>query len=523
MSHITFKAIPLAVSLLLAGCAGITANQNAQNDLERLKRVEAGNAKSMLERQREDAKVKSLVEDAALPFIGKTQIPAPKMVQWPPSLRRDATVTLAFSDNLQDKLGNAVVMLPDLAHQIYLATGVPVRIKQDALRDADGKPVFVTLPGRWKGSLPEILDQLVAKNRVYATYENGALEFFRTQTRSFMIAVGNTDTDIDMGADSGGGEGGFSSKVSAKSKGSIKSGVGLLTSIKKFLSKGTELVFNDATGTVTITDTPDVLDAVAAHIDRENRIMGREIAFDVTVIRYSHSNRGTSGLDWNIVYRRLQDLSGGVVSISSPVAPVGAGDASFSVTSIPGVLGAGRWTGSSLLVEALNEVGSASVVSERTVSTLNRKPLMAAYNKTFDYVNETTASTTLAGVAVGQKTKQENEGRTLMLVPAVKSETEAQVEVAIRESVKNPFGTNTVGSGQSQQTVQLLDKDTELIRQTVNLKNGETRVLASVGRVIAQGSNRTLDRNASVFLGGSATGTQQQEQYFLVVSMRFVK
>jgi len=109
-----------------------------------------------------------------------------------------------------------------------------------------------------------------------------------------------------------------------------------------------------------------------------------------------------------------------------------------------------------------------------------------------------------------------------MLLPSVISETEASVDLSIRESVLNPFKSNSIGSGQTQQSVQLLDKDTELVRERIRLRNGETRVLTVVGNKSASSNEQTIDRNLSSIFGGSATGSKAESQYFLVLTMRFV-
>lgn len=518
----TALAIGVASALLLGGCAGITITKEITRDTEQLKSGDVAKMREMLDHEQAKAAPPALVEDVSSAFVGNEQVSAPKMTQWPPALRRDTKVTLVFSTNTQDPAGNVVVPLAELAHEIQAVTGIPVRVKPDALIDAAGKPVFATLPARYVGSVPEILAQIEGKHRVFATYEGNALEFFRTQTRTFLLGLPLGDTTFDFNATTGGGIGSASAKMGSITKASFVPEKEVINGVKKYLSKGVEPVYDASTGLLTVTDTPDVLDAVSSFIDRVKQLNGREVRFDVKVVRYTQTTKGESGVNWSALYRRIQSMSGTSVRFTGPVPDVSPGDGSFGVTAVPGANGSSRFDGSSIVVQALNEVGNATVVNTRTLSTVNNYAVTQAFSKDIDYVNETTASTTLAGVAVGQKTKQESVSRMLMLVPTIRSETDAMVEIAIREQTLNPFKSNTIGSGQTQQTVQLLDKDTELMRQRIVLHNGETRVLANIGRVLAEGNERSLDRSLSAAAGGMASGNRSDEQYFLVMTMHFL-
>ncbi len=513
-----------AGALMLSGCAGFQANKDSVTAQQTLRDTDAARANMSLIKQRAAARARGVVEDVETPYTGGNHvILAAKSTQWPASLRRDAQIDMWFSDNVSDSNGNVIIPISDFAQKVHLVTGVPIRVKADSLLDENKKPVAITIPSKYKGSLVPLFEQLASRYRVHAQYENGELEFFRMTTRRFMIGAAAASAGGSMTIDSGGGEGGFSTTASLKSTfAEIDVSKTMIAGLKQWMSKDApEPVFNGATGSLTVTDTPEALDRIGEYIDSESRLMRRGIIFDVDVIRYSNTNKGQSGVNWNLVYQRVKELNSTVINLSSP-AGVLAGAAGQIGTQIqPGSDGQNRFAGSSALLAALNENGNASVVRRVMLETVNRVGVMHATNKTFDYVNETSASTSLSGVASGQKTKTENVGRTLLLVPAMNSDSEAFVDISIRESTKNPFGKNTSGTGQSQTTVQLLDKDTEVARQRVTLSNGESRVLAAISGRTNEGSNQTLDEHLSAMFGGSISGNKAEDQYYLVVTMRF--
>lgn len=518
-----FKLIGILVSaVFLSACAGITAKNQAGDFQRQVKSDEGARAAANLEFQRNNAARHKTVEDVAKPFTGNQQVAAPKNSSWPANLRRDSTVLLNFSGNKVDENNMVLIPIADFAHQIFLATGVPVQVRSEALRDGSDKPVFVTIPANYKGSVPEILDQLAGRQRIFSQMSDGRLELFRTATKSFLLSTSLGDTKFTIDASSGGGEAGFSGNSSSNFTGNVDSTKAMVDSIKLLLSKGAPApVFNNGTGTLTVTDTPDVLESIAVLIDQQNKYLKKKVLFEVEVVRYSSSDAGESSVDLSALYNRITDLTGGAFSFNGPAVPPGVSDASLGFNVVPGARGSSRFVGSSLVLKALNTFGQASTLDRYSLETINRTPAVRAFNKTFDYVNETNASTTLAGVAVAQKTKTENVGRTLILIPALVGNNEAFVDLSIRESVLNPFRTNSIGTGATQQSVQLLDKDTELVRQRLLLRNGETRVLAGVGSKNSTGNEQSYDKNISSIFGGSANGSKTDSQYFLIVTMRF--
>lgn len=522
------KSFPLAMTaiaaaVLLTGCAGFSANNDSIREHRDVRENEASKAEDRLAAQRYAAGVRDLVEDAITPYTGSQQIVPQRWAQWPLPLRPGAQLNLRFSDNVVDSNGNSTIALSDFAQKINLATGIPVRVKPDSLLDENGKPVSVVVPATYKDGVAPLFEQLAARYRVHTQFENGQLEFFRTTTRRFVIGAAAASVGGKMGIDSGGGEGGFSTTASMDSKfQEIDAPKSLIPGIKQWMSKGApEPTYNPATGSLTVTDTPEALDRIGEYIDSEKRLMNRGVIFDVDVIRYSSKNVGKTSLNWQVAYQRAKALSEATLTYNSPTKALDLASGLLGATLNGGPDGQNRFAGSAALIAALNESGQATVVRHHVLETQNRVGVMHAANKTFDYVNEVSAASSLSGVASGQKTKTENVGRTLMLVPAITGDSEATVDISIRESVKNPFGTNTSGKGDSQTTVQLLDKDTEVARQRVGLHNGESRVLASISGRSNEGTDQSFDKHLSAMFGGNVSGNRSEDQYYLVVTMRF--
>jgi type IVB pilus formation R64 PilN family outer membrane protein len=510
------------VALAISGCAGFSAQKETIERRSSLEKNDIASAQQTLDAERAASSHKSIVEDVNRPFVGNKQVVATKVTQMPVSLRPDSNLTMSFADGHPDGTGMVILGIQDFANHITLATGIPTRVKADSLAIDKDTPVTVTLRPDFHGSLTPVFNQLQARYRVHVSYDDGVLSFYRTVTRTFLVGSPPGDTDMSVNTASGGNESGFSASVATNTKAVFRSAAGVVASVKHFLSPNVEPVLNEATGTMTITDTPEAIEAVAAFMKNENRLMVRQIRFDVKVIRYNNNNNGSSGVDWSALYTKIQALSGGTFQLSGPASGIGSGTGGIGITAVPGNNQNGKFNGSDFFLQALNTQGDTDVLRNTSLATVNRKPVMQAFNNTFDYVNQTTASTTQAGVATGQQTKTENVGRVVFLTPAIISEQEALVDLSIKESIKNPFGTNTIGSGQSQQTVQLLNKDTDVIREQLVMHDGETRVIESVGEGDTDGKVLSLDKNVSALLGGLAQGDRTDTKYFILLTMTFL-
>ncbi|MCZ5970826.1 PilN family type IVB pilus formation outer membrane protein, partial [Escherichia coli] len=57
-----------------------------------------------------------------------------------------------------------------------------------------------------------------------------------------------------------------------------------------------------ATGFLTVTDTPRVLDTVSRFVEARNREMRRQVVLNVEVLSVRKTRRDQAGIDWNAVF-----------------------------------------------------------------------------------------------------------------------------------------------------------------------------------------------------------------------------
>src|SRR5690606_38299840 len=197
-----------------------------------------------------------------------------------------------------------------------------------------------------------------------------------------------------------------------------------------------------ASGTLVVTDTPDVLKEVSAFLERENRALTRRVRLlfeEVTVLLEDESE---AGIDWDVVFS------------SARVAAAASMGTAVSVESgaIAAALSQGSFMGSEFIIRALAKVGQVVRRNTLPVLTLNRRPVTHAVRTTFSYIDkvETTSQSglldnVLPSVSVSQK--EETVGSLITLVPDAQEDGQVLLSVAYDNTVAQPLKSVTFGDG----------------------------------------------------------------------------
>src|SRR5205085_7054833 len=80
-------------------------------------------------------------------------------------------------------------------------------------------------------------------------------------------------------------------------------------SVRQMLGAAGRVVASPATGTLTVTDTPAVLEKVAEYLEEQNRSLNRQVSVHVRVLSVELEEGETYGIQWDLVYARLSGAS----------------------------------------------------------------------------------------------------------------------------------------------------------------------------------------------------------------------
>jgi len=556
-----------ACSALLAGCSTTrTEVQRETAAADQQTRQVVGTMQSQMRTP------PPLVERVDRAFIGRKVQSVSREQSFPPVLRGD--VAMVFDDGRPTSpLGEVSIPIATLAERITMATGVPTRVKSDvylplsALVPGRAQPVVtsfasnvtaggsaagqvagigaqrtaelsrvpsaapitpvesvsVSMPARLVGPVTKMLELVKARVGINARYtEDGYLEFYRLSTRTFQVTAlpGDQNYTTQLGQNATGGNN-FTATANVTTTATLKPFSSSVQSVRAMLTVAGTVVDNEATRTITVTDTDDVLDAVSRFLAEENRLLRRQVVVELRTVSFRSNKINDLNFNWEALYTAILERYGYRVSVGSPIVSPTENSGVIGITALPGTAVDGRWNGSSAFIAALDEIGDTKIERSNILYTTSGRSVAYAVTNTYDYVYQTTSSAaSLTAVSTGIQTKQDTVGRILSLLPVVVNENAVAVDVMLNESRLIALKNFTTGQGIAQQTVQLPDKLAEQSRHSLILRDGDELVFSGLSQGDDTNTTRSLAEQISPIFGGGVKAQQQTVRTFLTIKVR---
>lgn len=375
--------------------------------------------------------------------------------------------------------------------------------------------------------LGQILDMVSTRLGAHWKYDEArnTIRFYRLVTKSWQIPVSpasnSYSTKLDGSTTSTTNTNALTQKSSPSPISSESSGLNELESIRDsvntVMTKSGSISANLATGTITLTDTSDAVDAADTLIQREVRILSRMVLLRLQTIQVTTSDNGESGVNWTaILQKAIKNLPSLSLTSMSPASLVSsnAGTIGLNVLS-------GSGDGTSAIISALHEIGDVQTSTELPMSTRNRHAIYYNVRNMYSYVSGTTPATATAGGTGGTPgitTAQDSVGLKLVLYPNATSKDTVMMTMALDQSVLQSLQSFVSGTGANAQTVQLPNVNGEGSSQEVPIKNGQTIVLTGFDRVSDQYDKRTLGNGMPLFTGGSLTSHRSRTTTIVLIS-----
>ncbi|MGZ3237540.1 MAG: PilN family type IVB pilus formation outer membrane protein [Burkholderiaceae bacterium] len=442
--------------------------------------------------------------------------------------------------------------LSELAERITLRSGIPTKVSPDAIAISNGVmqstgnngavdhgaqgAMPTTLPRQGSaqskgpiritysnGNFKGMLDTVSARFGVYWKYTNGTIQFFHTDSRSFQIdAIPGDSTfsaTVTSGAtstgssSSGGTTGGGTSGVTANNSQNtaVNSQLSVYSSIEKsivaMLSPYGKVVASPATGTMTVVDTPDTLDRVAAFVENENKSLSRQISVNVTVLAVTLAKTDNYGIQWDLVYKNLFSK----YSIKNTLASVGGTALSAGILSTSN----SKFAGSEMVIQALSQQGKVRRETTASVVTLNNQPVPVQVAKQTTYLKSSqTTITALVGASTTLTPGTVTSGFNMSILPHVLNNGTVMLQFSTDISALRGFRTVT-SNGSSIETPEI---DTRNFLQRVSMKSNETLIISGFEQ-----TDDNLDQNGvgtptNYLLGGGFNGTSNKEVIVILIT-----
>jgi len=349
---------------------------------------------------------------------------------------------------LSAEFGTRIVMAPDAIEHL----------KSSALGSSS---VMFTL--QHTGSVASILDLVTSKANLFWRWENNQVTLYRHITRTFVIdsLPGQSSFSASVGNASE-NDSSFSQSTAVTSA-PASAWENIAVSVTAMISGDGRFALSEQIGTLTITDTPLVVEEVESYIESINSIMGRKIAVRTEVYEVLLEKDGSLGEEWDRMFRGSGSLAMGSPNLGVNV--IGP-DSNFN--------------GSGDLIKALSEYTDLSLVTSSSAYTTNGQPVPV------QVIDETTylaARGSQAGAdgRPGQSSLTPGvvtSGISMSLLPRVESDGDIMLQVAMDLSQLN--GISTFGSGDAR--IQMPNRSSKSFLQRVSLRSGETLMLSGFER-----------------------------------------
>ncbi|MBX8588648.1 PilN family type IVB pilus formation outer membrane protein [Pseudomonas cichorii] len=355
------------------------------------------------------------------------------------------------------------------------------------------------------------------ETKVFDIYSFGDEQVIESTVKSGMVTSagssgGSTGSSSSGNSNSGvSGESGSNQSTTVKLKSSIL--LDVQNNVKAMLSTSPagRIYLSPSTGTMTVTDRPDVISNVAAYMDRMNKSITRQVLFNVKVFEVTLTDNDQLGLNWSAVYQSLNNKWG--LSLSNTMPGISTSAISGSVGIVDSANSA--WAGSTAIIQALAEQGRVSNVRSPSVTTLNLQPAPIQIGNVKGYIaSNSTTTTASVGSTTAMTPGTITSGFNMTLLPRLMDEDLMLVMISINMNSKPTFETTT----QNGSTLQVPDYDAKSLSPKVKLRSGQTLILSGFDEVTEDASKVGTGSPGFMGLGGGRTRTSTHSVLVVLIT-----
>ncbi|MFJ3317161.1 PilN family type IVB pilus formation outer membrane protein [Herbaspirillum huttiense] len=317
--------------------------------------------------------------------------------------------------------------------------------------------------------------------------------------------VGSTSSSTTSG---GSGSVGGNSSSSQTTEVSVKAKFwdDVKSTLQTTVSKRGTFSTAPSTGTITVTDSPDVLARVQEYVDNQNRILTKQVLFNIKVVRISASDNSNLNLNWSLVYKNLASKFGIGLKNSSGFAT------DNSVSGTINILQSSNFDGSSAVISALEEQTRNMQVITLPVPALNMRTTPIQIGEQTGFVasrgiSQGTAGNTLSGTTQGQITSGFNSS----VLPYVLDDNRIMVNFRMNLSDLSRLRVSTDG-------IEIPDLGNRIMAPDVVLKTGETLVLSGYESQQDNAGKAGVGSPNFIALGGGANAKRQRDTLIVLIS-----
>ncbi|HEY2454463.1 MAG TPA: PilN family type IVB pilus formation outer membrane protein [Scandinavium sp.] len=546
--HRIVPALPL---LLLSGCVFHEIDRMGEKA-----RTDGDTARRIMQSQTVDTR--PVVTWTDKPWVNLTPLPAPVAANESKSIPPCQLIINRANG----------ITLPEIGQRITLICGVRVSVTPDAyavlnatpagstsIRQMSGKlpapddngrmplaamsglsgttvPLPDTATGqmtglKWNGDLRGLLDTVASRFGLSWRTEQGTVVFYRYDTRTFQLSVLNTKVDSSASINSGTGSqmgsdgaSGSSGDASSAQKTAYDLSSNLYDDLRKTIEnmltpQSGRYWLSSSSGTLTVTDTPEVLDRVGRFVDYENSVLNRQIQLNIQILSVTQTHNEEVGLDWDLVYSSLRNYG---VNVQGAFNNASSGVGSTALSILDTATGNARhFAGSNLIVKALSEQGDVSVVTSQSRATTNFTPVPYQLSNQQGMVTSSSSTATAnVGVTSTMTTTTLTTGLFMTAVPYIEENGNVQLQFAF--SYDSPPKIQSFYSADGNVRNDTANYSKEAITQKVNMRAGQTLMVTGADQVTSSADKQGMGSADFFALGGGRSGSHKRTTLVILIT-----
>lgn len=424
---------------------------------------------------------------------------------------------------------NEPVGLQIVANDINSITGIPVKIDSQVNAEKLKKTMNIAYTGKLSGLLSQIATDL----DLLWYYENNAIVFYETETKTFTLYALGTDVSYQSSVQTDDGN-----QVSLES--TLKEWDEVEQAIGAIIGKASNVDFtvSRSLGTITVTAPPSIQARVGEYIARQNKRLSQLVTIDVKVLQVSLSNDTAFGLNLAAAINSTSGLN----IVANPKNNLATQDASSmniavlsnTVSALTGAthladgkLTEGAYTadqinngslssvaGSNALIQALAKQGKVSLVTNVGVTTRNNRVAPVTNTRTTGYIKrfESRNFTTVESSTVDQDDLET--GFSMQLLPNILENGKILLlfKISVRELLR--MSTQTIG----EVTLQLPEVEERSFMQEIIMESGQMLVVSGFEKQTGSDTRYGLGDPDFMALSGSRETSGQRDVLVVILT-----
>ncbi|MDR2504237.1 MAG: pilus assembly protein [Deltaproteobacteria bacterium] len=383
--------------------------------------------------------------------------------------------------------------LPDICASISAMTGLVISVQPDsspaaaapqdgldakllsALKQGAGQLIRVN----YTGSLHGLLTYLSGKTGMAWEYDEGSVSFVSTKVKTFTIwsapgkvAFSNTITNQSKETAT---LGGTSVQVQDTSMATAQTNSTALSfdvwedvanEVKSLLTQTGSVTMNQAAGTITVRDTPYVLQQVGRYVDDLNARLSRQIAMSVKVWSLEIDDSAEAALNLDIFFENPSVLVSSGATSAIKTLNLG-GELSAAIVD-------GKLKDSTALLKGLRRLGKATQVTSGGGVVMSNQPVPIQAIRRDAYLASSSKSQNEYGDTTTLTPGEVTTGFAMTVIPHILERRRVVLQYTINLSSLDAMEEFTSNSS----TIQLPKVSNRSFSQRMSLKMGQTLVLA---------------------------------------------